>query len=558
MSGIIEWDDLSFPERVIIRSKSTKSFLNFTRIWFELIQGDRLLVNWHHRLMASKIDDLLAGRLVPRNLIINIPPGGTKTEFFSIHFPAYVNALVQEKRLKRFRNLNISFADTLVKRNSRRTRDIIASREYQEFWPCSFGVNQAEEWEIKDERGRSIGQTVSRSSNGQITGGRGGYYGPEFSGMVMLDDYNKPVDMLSESRRKSANTLLVNTIRSRRGDKSKEHPTPFVSIQQRLHTDDATGFMLAGGMGVPFHHVAIPAMIDEKYIQSLDEPWRSLCWETVKDTDSVVVGGVRYWSYWPQMEDVNDLLQLWEKDRYTFLSQYQQNPMALTGGIIDTSWFKTYTTLPKLTHRAVYVDTNSGKVEDWLDYTVFTLAGMGVDGNLYIIDVVRGRWDPEDLLKKAEEVWEKWRLSGSMRVMPLRHMAIEEKQAGQGLITTLKKRSQTPGQLAIPVREIPRGTGQNKLVRCLNVIPQIKTGKVFVPATHTDDGQKLSSIFYEDGTIAGSTEWVLTAMTECAAFSADDSHDNDDILDTWMDAIDDNLISSPQPMVIDPNQLRRI
>ncbi|MDH1969516.1 phage terminase large subunit [Klebsiella michiganensis] len=558
MSGIIEWDDLSFPERVIIRSKSTRSFLNFTRIWFELIQGDRLLVNWHHRLMASKIDDLLAGRLVPRNLIINIPPGGTKTEFFSIHFPAYVNALVQEKRLKRFRNLNISFADTLVKRNSRRTRDIIASREYQEFWPCSFGVNQAEEWEIKDERGRSIGQTVSRSSNGQITGGRGGYYGPEFSGMVMLDDYNKPVDMLSESRRKSANTLLVNTIRSRRGDKSKEHPTPFVSIQQRLHTDDATGFMLAGGMGVPFHHVAIPAMIDEKYIQSLDEPWRSLCWETVKDTDSVVVGGVRYWSYWPQMEDVNDLLQLWEKDRYTFLSQYQQNPMALTGGIIDTSWFRTYTTLPKLTHRAVYVDTNSGKVEDWLDYTVFTLAGMGVDGNLYIIDVVRGRWDPEDLLKKAEEVWEKWRLSGSMRVMPLRHMAIEEKQAGQGLITTLKKRSQTPGQLAIPVREIPRGTGQNKLVRCLNVIPQIKTGKVFVPATHTDDGQKLSSIFYEDGTIAGSTEWVLTAMTECAAFSADDSHDNDDILDTWMDAIDDNLISGPQPMVIDPNQLRRI
>lgn len=558
MSGIIEWDDLSFPERVIIRSKSTKSFLNFTRIWFELIQGDRLLVNWHHRLMASKIDDLLAGRLVPRNLIINIPPGGTKTEFFSIHFPAYVNALVQEKRLKRFRNLNISFADTLVKRNSRRTRDIIASREYQEFWPCSFGVNQAEEWEIKDERGRSIGQTVSRSSNGQITGGRGGYYGPEFSGMVMLDDYNKPVDMLSESRRKSANTLLVNTIRSRRGDKSKEHPTPFVSIQQRLHTDDATGFMLAGGMGVPFHHVAIPAMIDEKYIQSLDEPWRSLCWETVKDTDSVVVGGVRYWSYWPQMEDVNDLLQLWEKDRYTFLSQYQQNPMALTGGIIDTSWFRTYTMLPKLTHRAVYVDTNSGKVEDWLDYTVFTLAGMGVDGNLYIIDVVRGRWDPEDLLKKAEEVWEKWRLSGAMRVMPLRHMAIEEKQAGQGLITTLKKRSQTPGQLAIPVREIPRGTGQNKLVRCLNVIPQIKTGKVFVPATHTDDGQKLSSIFYEDGTVAGSTDWVLTAMTECAAFSADDSHDNDDILDTWMDAIDDNLISGPQPMVIDPNQLRRI
>ncbi|WP_105611576.1 phage terminase large subunit [Cronobacter malonaticus] len=552
MSEIIEWEDLSFPERVIIRSKSTRSFLNFTRLWFELIQGDRLLVNWHHRLMASKIDDLIAGRLQPRNLIINIPPGGTKTEFFSIHFPAYVNALVQEGKLKRFRNLNISFADTLVKRNSRRTRDIIASKEYQEFWPCSFGVNQAEEWEIKDERGRSIGQTVSRSSNGQITGGRGGYFGPEFSGMVMLDDYNKPVDMLSETKRNSANTLLVNTIRSRRGDKSKDHPTPFVSIQQRLHTDDATGFMLSGGMGVDFHHVAIPALIDEKYIESLADPWRSLCWETVKDTESVEVSGTRYWSYWPQMEDVNDLVALWERDRYTFLSQYQQNPMALTGGIIETDWFQTYTTLPKLTHRAVYVDTNSGKVEDWLDYTVFTLAGMGVDGNLYIIDVVRGRWDPEDLLKKAEEVWAKWNASGSLRIMPMRHMAIEEKQAGQGLITTLKKRN------SIPVKEIPRGAGQNKLVRCLNVIPQIKTGKVYVPATHDANGAAIIHTYYEDGSVAGTTSWVLTAMTECAAFSADDSHDNDDILDTWMDAIDDNLISGRQPMVIDPSQLRRI
>lgn len=551
MTKVIEWDDLSFPERVVLKSKSTKSFLNFTRLWFELVQGDRLLVNWHHRLMASKIDDLIAGRLNPRNLIINIPPGGTKTEFFSIHFPAYVNALVQEGKLNRFRNLNISFADTLVKRNSRRTRDIIASKEYQELWPCGFGVNQAEEWEIINERGRSTGQTISRSSNGQITGGRGGYYGELFSGVVMLDDYNKPVDMLSESRRDSANTLLVNTIRSRRGDKSKEHPTPFVSIQQRLHTNDATGFMLSGGMGVNFHHVAIPALLSEKYIQSLDEPWRSLCWNTVKDTDSVVVSGERYWSYWPQMEDVNDLVALWDKDRYTFLSQYQQNPMALTGGIIDTSWFETYTNLPALRFRAIYVDTNSGKVEDYLDYTVFTLVGMGVDGNLYVIDVERGRWDPEDLLKKAEELWERWKPFNVYHPKPLTKMSIEDKQAGQGLITTLKKRK------SIPVHEIPRGAGQNKLVRCLNVIPQIKTGKVYVPATHNEAGAAIAHVYYDDGSVAGSTSWVMTALTECAAFSADDSHDNDDILDTWMDAIDDCLISGSQPIRISPELLKR-
>ncbi|MDE8755667.1 phage terminase large subunit [Pectobacterium polaris] len=537
MTQLLEWENLDFPARVALKSKSEKSFLNFTRIWFEMLQGDRLLVNWHHKMMASKIDDLVAGRLQPRNLIINVPPGGTKTEFVSVHLPAYINMLVQTEKLRRFRNLNISFADTLVKRNSRRTRDIIASPEYQSLWPCKFGVNQAEEWQVINARGRTIGETVSRSSGGQITGGRGGYPGPDFSGFVCLDDYNKPEDMFSGTKRENANRLLVNTIRSRRGDKSKDHPSPFVSIQQRLHTNDATGFMLSGGMGVDFHHVTIPALVSEEYIDSLPEPWRSLCWFSVKKTESVVVGGVRYWSYWPVNEYVGDLMRLWERDEYTFMSQYMQRPRALTGGLIDTDWFKRYTHLPQLTHRAVYVDTNSGKVEDFNDYTVFTLVGVGIDGNLYIIDSVRGKWDPEDLLKTAIELWEKWRPFDRKRPAPLRHMGIEDKQAGQGLITTLKKRK------SLPVLEIPRGAGQNKLIRCLNTVPQIKTGTVFIPALLTDDGQRVDQVYYADGTVAARTDWVMPALAECADFSADDSHKNDDILDTFMDAIEIELIS---------------
>ncbi|MCD1124820.1 terminase [Jinshanibacter sp. LJY008] len=535
MRKLLEWEELTFPERAAIKSRSTKSFLNFTKLWFELIQGDRLLVNWHHRMMASKVDDLIDRKI--GNLIINIPPGGTKTEFFSIHLPAYVNTLVQEERLRRFRNLNVSFSESLVNRNSRRTRDIISSQEYQSLWPCGFGVNKADEWEILNRSGRSIGQTVSRSSGGQITGGRGGYHGPEFSGLVMLDDFNKPLDMFSETQRAKQNTLLTNTVRSRRGDKSKSHPTPIVSIQQRLHVEDATGFMLSGGMGMQFDHLAIPALIDERYLDGLPEPWRSLCWKSIKDSDSVTKGGIQYWSYWPEMEYIGDLMELWEYDRYTFLSQYMQAPEALTGGLIDGSWFRTYERLPQLTHRAIYVDTNSGKVEDYNDFTVFTLVGMGIDGNMYVIDVERGRWDPEDLLQKAIEVWDRWQPGDRSIYAPIRYMAIEDAQAGQGLITTLVKRR------AMPVHPIPRGSGQNKLVRCLNVIPQIKTGKVFIPATHTEEGEKITHVVYSDGSYAGSTSWVVTAVSECVAFSADDSHPNDDILDTWMDAIDDNLIN---------------
>ncbi|EAV9435597.1 terminase [Salmonella enterica] len=538
MMALIEWDDLNFPQRVMLKNKSTRSFLNYTRLWFELIQGDRMMVNWHHRMMSAKIDGIINGTAAQRNLIINTPPGSTKTEFFSIHLPAYINTLVQEKKLRRFRNLNISFSDSLVKRNSRRTRDIIASPEYQELWPCQFGVKQADEWEVINALGRSVGQTVSRAGGGQITGGRGGYPGPEFSGYVLLDDFNKPLDMFSETKRKSANQLLVNTIRSRRGDRSKNHPTPIISIQQRLHVDDATGFMLSGGMGLEFEHAVIPAMISEEYIASLPEPWRSLCWNTVKDTESVTVAGVRYWSYWPEMEYVGDLLALWERDAYTFLSQYQQNPAALSGGLINGEWFRTYTKLPRLLWRAVYVDTNSGKVKDFNDYTVFTLAGMGADGNMYIIDMERGKWDPEELLLKAEEVWLRWQASDTLQRSPLRYMAIEDKQAGQGLITTLTKRR------AIPINAVQRGEGQNKLVRCLNCIPQLKTGKVFIPDTHDADRNPLFHTYYSDGvTIAGTTQWVVGFVAEAVAFTADDTHDHDDMLDTVMDAVDDMLIN---------------
>ena len=80
MSQILQWEYLDFPARVVLKSKSEKSFLNITFLLFETLQGDRLLVNWHHKMMISKIDDLIAGRLLPRNLIINVPQGGTKLD----------------------------------------------------------------------------------------------------------------------------------------------------------------------------------------------------------------------------------------------------------------------------------------------------------------------------------------------------------------------------------------------------------------------------------------------------------------------------------------------
>lgn len=535
-----EWEDMSFPERLALKDASERSFLNFTRIFFELLQGEPLLVNWHHRLIANEIDSIVRGGNSSQSLAICMPPGGTKTEFMSIHLPAYTNMLVSIGLINKFRNLNLSSGKSLVERNSRRTKDIISSQEYQEFWPCSFGVNQAEEWNIVDQRKKVKGQTVSKPMGGQIIGSRGGFPGDGFSGALSLDDPDKADDMFSAVKRERSKRILTNTVRSRRGDKSKENPTPVFITQQRLHVEDSVGYALNGGMGIDFKEIKIPALITEDFLNTLDEETRADCWSCIKDSDCRIINGVKYWSYWPRMEHIDQLVQLWERDEYTFLSQYMQAPKMLSGGLVDTDWFPRYTQLPFLEWTAVYVDTNSGKVKDHNDYTVFLLCGMGVDGNMYVLDCERGKWDPTDLLEKAEEVWQRWTSTPQSQRLCVRYMSIEDKQAGQGLITTLEKRR------AIPVTSVQRGQDQNKLVRHNNCQPQLKMGKVLLPALHDEDGNRIENTVYESGEYAHSTEWVTPFLAELSAVTVgvltDTEKGYDDQYDTLMDAVDDMLI----------------
>ncbi len=544
-----DWSDMSFEERLAIKMRSEKSFLNFTRIWFELMQGDELLVNWHHRYAANQVDAIVRGDETSQSIAICFPPGGTKSEFMSIHLPAYTNMLVRCGKLKKFRNMNLSFADSLVKRNSRRTKDIIASKEYQELWPCNFGVNQAEEWQIIDDKGKVKGETVSRAMGGQITGGRGGFFGEGFSGSVNMDDPAKPEDMFSTVKRDALNRKLNNTVRSRRGDKSKNNSTPFILTMQRLHKEDPVGFCLNGGMGVNFKQIKVPALITKQFLSTLPPEVAADCWESIKDSESRIRGGIEYWSYWPEMEDIDQLMDLWDKDEYTFMSQYMQDPVSHSGGLIDTDWFPRFDTLPAtIVGGAVYVDTNSGKVKEHNDYTVFTLALETSAGDLYVPSVKRGKWDPEELLSQAEMLWEEWNglIPKSVR-FKLRYMSVEDKQAGQGLIQTLSRKKR------IPLHAQPRGTDQNKYARHCNTQPTMKLGKVYLPRTYTDDGQPITHTSWFTGDKAFSTDWVVPFLSELDAVTIgvlmDQESGYDDQYDTLMDAVEDLLLKNNKPTI---------
>ena len=67
--------------------------------------------------------------------------------------------------------------------------------------------------------------------------------------------------------------------------------------------------------------------------------------------------------------------------------------------------------------------------------------------------------------------------------------------------------------------------------------------EALVPS-HDEQGRPIQSVKDHRGEVVAPTEWVTTFLTEAAAFTADDTHDHDDQVDTIFDAVADMLINS--------------
>ena len=509
---MLEWEELSVGEKAAIKVLSEDSYLSFLRIFFQLLQGEKWQVNWHHRYLAYHIERVINREAT--NLVLNVTPGSGKTEMLSIHAPVWATLKVKKSRF-----LNLSYSDSLTKRNSRRARDLVKSQEFSELWPNEFGINKDDEWQLLDDKGKTKAEVVSRSTQGQVTGSRGGYIGPEFSGWIALDDPDKPDSMFSEPKRKKVHDLLVNTVRSRRGDKSKDHPTPVVVIQQRLHEDDSTAFLMRGGMGLDFEQISIPALINQEYIDSLPEPFRTYCINDVCHTEQID----GYWSFWPSNEDIGDLIALRESHPYTFSSQYMQSPESLEGGIFKSGDFAFYGTpeecaqdssllpLPQFEYRFITVDT-AQKTKARNDYTVFAEWGY-YDSRIYRLNYLRGKMEAPELRQQFESFCRAAWAKNSLENGNLRSINVEDKSSGTGLIQEVSRK------LPLMITAVQRNT--DKLTRAMDAQPHHAAGKVVLP--------------YGD-------EHNYEFVSEVVSFKDDDSHKHDDQTDVMIDAIDIAII----------------
>lgn len=496
----IQWETLTQEQKAALRAAGDVSALSFTALWFNITQGEPFRPNWHHHYFDWAARQMITGRA--KCIVINVAPGATKTEFFSIGLTGHVIT-----KFPRVRILNVSYSKDLVNENSERVRALFKSAEFAEVHPFEFGKDKVDDWTL-ERNGKRLHQVLSRPSGGQITGVRGGFITEDYSGHILCDDFNKMDDLFSKAKRDKANRVLVNTVRSRRACTQ----TPVIFMQQRGHTEDSTAFMLNGGAGLKVDlHIKIPALIDQDYIDNLPPEIR---WRCIRDVcKSKQVGG--FWSYWPAKDTVDDLIALRDAHPYTFHSQYQQDPASLDGGIFKESDFMYYgpdgdmPEPPHYDYRFVTVDT-AQKTSERNDWSVFNEWGV-FEGCLYRLDGIRGRWEATALQSNFESFVKKCHAKNSPVVGNLRGVYVEDKASGTGLIQSAK--------VPVPVTAVQRS--RDKTTRAMDVQPYVGAGYVRLRAGDPSN---------------------IEFVSEVVSFRADDSHPFDDQTDTMIDAVDIALL----------------
>ena len=222
--------------------------LYFNRYFFKQRMGSKMIIAPHHKAIQKTLDKVIGGEIT--RLIINVPPGYTKTEFASIGMMARGLAINPRARF-----LHLSYSHSLALLNSSTARVMAKSKAYQDMWPLTLrddSDSKAMWWTSEG------GGVYATSAAGQVTGFRAGHMEEGFTGALIIDDPVKPDDAYSEVMREGVNNRYNETIASR----VAVEDVPIIVIMQRIHWHDLSGYLLMGGSGEEWHHLNLPVVVD--------------------------------------------------------------------------------------------------------------------------------------------------------------------------------------------------------------------------------------------------------------------------------------------------------
>jgi predicted phage terminase large subunit-like protein len=378
-----------------IRNLGGLSLFEFLKVFWDQVSEDEFKPNWHIPYLCSNLEkiarDVRDQKPREYDLIINIPPGTTKTIVCSIMFPVWCWAEVGHW----MRFICSSYSAALSLESAEKSRDIIRSAKFNAIYP---------ELHIKDDKDTKSNFRIVKKEQvhrGQIPrihlGGNrfstsvGGTLIGFHGHILVVDDPLNPNQAASDIELENANRWMEQTLPTRKTDKAV---TATVIVMQRLHQDDPSGHILAKQKSNVKHiclpgeirHYAeqlAPAELKENYIDDLLDPIR-MPWSVLKDLQA-------------------DLGQ------YGYAGQIGQNPTPPGGGMFQVDNFIMVATMPhpNTIVRTVRYWDKAATLEQDSAYTVGVKMHLLKGGYYLVEDVKRGRWradDRERIVRKTAEV----------------------------------------------------------------------------------------------------------------------------------------------------------
>lgn len=500
-------DEYSYAELRALQCLCREKFRTFARVFFKQRTGYPLIWNWHHGILCNVLQRVFDGEIT--RLLINLPPGFTKTEFISKLANAY--ALAINPRAK---NLHLSYSADLAWDSSSAVKEIVTTDLFQALYPGMPRVDARAKRTWRTEAG---GMMVAGSIGGQVTGQRAGRMEPGFQGLMTIDDPMKPEDAFFQLLREKRNRVFRTTLQSR----VARPEVPVVMIMQRLHEDDPVGFLLKGGSGEKWHHLVISAEVEQQqWADGYPEEY----------THGIPIHYLAPIGYtWP-LKVAGEFAEALKQDKMIWSTQYQQEPTAEKGEIFHDDWWVPYkefdpiknvirfedgTEVP-ISHKAIYADT-AMKTKERNDNSSLQCWVYLIDDRIAIIDNDTGKWEAPDLEENFLAFCDRHSFQAGVVNMGVRTRKVEDKSSGTGLIQAVNK-ARGDGW----VEGIPRDT--DKVSRAKSGAPQFKRGKVLVPQ---------------------SAPWLMGFLKEFHRFNSSMTHKYDDQVDAALDAVEDMLIGTP-------------
>lgn len=354
---------MKFRESDLVRSISKESFFEFLKEFWDIIVPEDPQFNWHVEYLCDELQEVaervFAGWPREYDLIINIPPGMTKSTIVSQAYPAWCWTRMPEARF-----LCASYAAQVAMKDSLKTRDLVQSDKYQECYP---EIQLREDENMKGLFTNTfMGSRFSTGVGGILTGYHGNF--------LLVDDPLNPEESYSEAELKSVNRWMRTTLPSRRTPKDV---APLILVQQRLHMMDPSGEMLERAAG-KVKWVCLPGKLSE-------DPTK----ENVRPPELVA-------RYTDGLLDPNRLgpetLATMEKElgAYAFAAQILQSPMPLGGGMFEVEKIVQADACPQMVRQVRSWD--KAGTEGSGAWSVGLLMGLDAQGRFWILDVVRGQW----------------------------------------------------------------------------------------------------------------------------------------------------------------------